>query len=134
MRKLIEIIKENEGLKLTPYRDTKGLLTIGYGHNLDDKPISKSAAEFILNDDISDAAQDLFNHYPDYAALSEPRQCALIDMTFNMGINKVKTFYKMHQAIKEYDFKRAAFEILDSKYHLDVGNRAKTNAVMMRDG
>ncbi len=134
MRKLIEIIKENEGLRLTPYRDTKGRLTIGYGHNLDDKPISESVAEFILNEDISDAAHDLFSHYPAYTALSEPRQYALIDMTFNMGINKVKKFYKMHQAIKEYDFKRAAFEILDSKYHVDVGNRAKINAGMMRDG
>jgi len=134
IKALTDLIKKNEGLRLSPYRDTKGKLTIGYGHNLDDKPISQDVAHKMLLDDITDAEYSLFNKYPRYTKLSEPRQRALLDMTFNMGIGKVKKFYKMHAAINDADFKRAAFEILNSKYLLDVGDRARHNANLMREG
>jgi lysozyme len=54
----------DEGLRLKPYRDTVGHLTIGIGHNLDAKPISNRAADVILEDDIADVLKDLDRAIP----------------------------------------------------------------------
>ena len=43
-----------EGLRLKPYVDTAGKLSIGVGRNLDDKGISKTEADFLLADDLND--------------------------------------------------------------------------------
>ena len=34
---IFDQLKRDEGLRLTPYQDSVGKLTIGYGRNLDDK-------------------------------------------------------------------------------------------------
>src|SRR5271166_5505449 len=36
---LIDALKRDEGLRLTPYKDTRGFTTIYYGHNLDANPL-----------------------------------------------------------------------------------------------
>ena len=38
--KLIERVKKHEGFETKPYKDTVGKLTIGYGRNLEDNPLS----------------------------------------------------------------------------------------------
>ena len=43
-------LRRNEGFRDTLYDDTKGVPTVGYGHNLR-VPISNDAAELILSDD-----------------------------------------------------------------------------------
>ena len=46
--KLAARIRKNEGLAHQPYRCSAGALTIGYGHNLDARGISKEVAELLL--------------------------------------------------------------------------------------
>ena len=53
MESMIGMLKRHEGLRLKPYQDTIGKLTIGYGRNLDDRGISKEEAEYLLRNDIS---------------------------------------------------------------------------------
>ena len=45
MNSVIEQLKLDEGVKLKPYRDTAGKLTIGVGRNLDDAGISPTEAD-----------------------------------------------------------------------------------------
>ena len=66
------------------------------------------------------------------ANISSVRQAVLVDMTFNMG--STNKFPKMEAAINKQDWDTAANEIMDSEYAGDVGDRAKRNACIMRDG
>ena len=45
-------LERHEGLRLKPYRDTVGKLTVGYGRNLEDVGISRDEADFMLDNDI----------------------------------------------------------------------------------
>ena len=46
-------------MRLTPYRDTVGKLTIGVGRNLDDVGITDAEARFLLENDIARTVADL---------------------------------------------------------------------------
>ena len=50
--KLAEQLKKHEGIKLKPYTDTVGKLTLGIGRNLEDKGITEQEALFMLNNDV----------------------------------------------------------------------------------
>lgn len=52
-------LKLDEGLRLKPYRDTVGKLTIGIGRNLDDVGISEAEAEYLLSNDLDRTISDL---------------------------------------------------------------------------
>ena len=114
---LIKQIKEHEGLVLKPYKCTANKLTIGYGHNLEDNGLSKTACEFILLEDIDEAKKNLYAVFTRkfYESLNDKQKIALIDMMFNLGLSKFLTFKKFILAVKNKDFIKASAEIINSK-------------------
>ena len=144
---LRERLIQEEGLKLFPYKDTRGILTIGVGHNLEADPdmmmhLSKYQAEgiteqfamSILDADILTAKKSLYVHLPWAANLDDERREILVDMTFNMGIGKLLKFEKMLYALKNDRYGDAASEMLDSAWAREVGNRATILASIMESG
>ncbi len=121
-----EFIKKNEGLRLQPYKDSKGILTIGYGHNLN-KGISLKIAEAIFEEDFEEALLVLENvlkeHNIKIENLPDEVVKALLDMAFNLGY-KLGDFKKMLNCIKEEDWAGALIEAMDSKWAKQVKNRA----------
>jgi len=130
MNQLIERIKRHEGLRLNPYKDTVGKLTIGYGRNLDDNGITQEEAEIMLIHDILIAANSA-SQFPWYRKLDTDRQGVIIEMIFNMGLPRVLGFKKMIKALSEDDYKEAAIQMMDSLWAHQVGNRAKTLSNIM---
>jgi lysozyme len=122
---LIDQLKRDEGLRLNVYRDTEGLLTIGYGHCLDRKGISKTVAEEMLKDDIADATLITRVRFPWVMTLSEPRQAAFVNLVFNLGGVGLAQFKKFLAAAQAGDWEKARIELLDSKYATQVGDRAR---------
>lgn len=114
---LIKQIKEHEGLVLKPYKCTANKLTIGYGHNLEDNGLSKTACEFILFEDIDEAKKNLYAVFTRkfFENLSNNQKIALIDMMFNLGLSRFLTFKKFILAVKNKDFIKASAEIINSK-------------------
>jgi lysozyme len=132
MTDLERLIIRHEGLKLKPYIDTVGKWTIGVGHNLSDKPLSKDAVLFILADDIHDAVQDAKSCCSVYDELSAVRQMVLVDMAFNLGKARLMAFVRFWNAIHKSDWDEAGEQMLDSKWAIQVGSRAIELALMMR--
>lgn len=130
---LIEDLLRDEGLKLKPYKDSKGILSIGVGRNLEADGINQEEAYFLLKTDIDECIQSLSN-YPIIKRLSEPRQRVLIEMAFNLGIVGLMRFHKMWAAIQEGNWDKAADEMLDSKWAKEVGQRAVRLEIAMRLG
>lgn len=133
IHKLIDSLKRHEGLRLKPYPDTVGKLTIGYGRNLTDVGISESEAEILLQNDIH-AAQLAAGSLQIYPYLDEVRQRVLVEMVFNLGLRGVLTFKRMFAALDKGDFVAASVEMIDSNWADQVGLRAMRLAQMMRTG
>lgn len=134
MKKLIEQLKRHEGFRGTPYKDTVGKLTIGYGRNLDDRGITPKEAEKLLKNDISSSKSALFHKIPWVMRLDEVRQEALINMTYNMGIYGLMGFKNMLTALQYGDYNRVYKEALNSKWAKQVGKRAEEIALQLKTG
>jgi len=132
MTDLQAMLMAQEGLRLKPYTDSVGKLTIGVGRNLDDKGISKDEASMLLNADIADAIDDVQHLFSCYDELSEPRKMVLVSMAFNMGRERLGKFTRFIGAVHRSDWEDAADEMLDSTWAKQVGPRAVTLSRMMR--
>ena len=82
------MLLRHEGLKLKPYQDTVGKVTVGVGRNLDDVGISREEAMFMLDNDIKKAKLGLAHMFPWYLSLDDVRQAVMVDMTFNEWLEK----------------------------------------------
>ncbi len=131
---LLKQIMNDEGLRLEPYKDTVGKLTIGYGRNLDDVGISEAEAEYLLRSDLRRTINNLDSKLSWWRNLTRNRQCAIANMCFNLGVGGLLTFEKMLEALKEKDYPLAADEALDSLWAKQVGDRAKRIADLIRHG
>ena len=129
-----DVLKRDEGLRLKPYRDTVGKLTIGYGRNLDDNGISKYEAEAMLRNDVADVYAECRREFPWFAALDEAREAVVVSMVFNLGMTKFRGFHNTIAAIARADYEDAASRMLQSKWATQVGNRAIRLAQAMRTG
>lgn len=131
---LKSLIIKHEGLKLKPYRDTEGKLTIGVGRNLDDCGITEDEALTLLENDLERAKALAWSAFPWMGKLSYARCQVIISMVFNMGLDGLKTFHKMLTAAQWGNYEEAANEMLASKWAGQVGDRAIELARMMREG
>jgi len=128
---LEQMIERHEGCRFLPYIDSVGVQTIGIGHNLH-KALSRAAVEQIFKDDITDARNDCLHAFPWFADLSEKRQWAMIDLCFNMGVNRLMTFKNFLLAMSLGDYDTAAGHLLDSLYAKQVKGRAREIADLIR--
>ena len=131
---LKEQLLRHEGLRLKPYKDSVGKLTIGIGRNLDDRGISHATAEQMLEEDIDLVLSQLEDKLPFFKGLDVVRQRVLADMCFNLGINGLLGFHNTLSFIEEGRYDAAATNMLLSKWAKQVGPRAHTLARMMREG
>lgn len=131
-----EMIKTHEGCRLKPYVDTVGVLTIGYGRNLQHNGITKEEADFLFNRDYLDAKADALifvgpEHWP---KLNEPRQAVLIDMAFNLGATRLGEFKGFRKALQEERWQGAGMHMRSSLWFVQVKKRALRLLKMMETG
>ncbi len=132
--KLAEQLKQHEGLRLKPYTDTVGKLTLGIGRNLEDKGITEQEALFMLNNDVDYFYSQLNKNLTWFKSLDDARQNVLVNMAFNLGIRGLLTF-KMTLSLIEYgDYNNAATEMLNSVWAYQVGQRAIELSKQMATG
>ena len=124
----------DEGLKLKPYRCTAGKLTIGVGRNLDDVGITRDEAMVMLWNDIARVKADATHAFPWFARLDPVRQDVVLNMIFNLGINRFSQFHQTIKCIEAFDYAGAADRMLQSLWAKQVGQRAVRLSNQMRNG
>lgn len=130
---LKELLIRHEGLKLRPYKDKLGYLTIGVGRCLDTNGISREEALILLDNDIANIYKRILQFYGGwFYQLSSVRQDVIISMIFNLGFSGFSRFVGMIDSLKQKDFNAAADEMLQSIWASQVGRRAQELAIMMR--
>jgi len=140
------LIKRHEGLRLKPYRDTGGVWTVGYGHNLEatgepiPDQISEREAEDLLERDLAKATLNCEFFIRGYDALDPVRKAVLVDMCFNMGLGSAESgkgllsFRNTLALLAEGQYERAAENMLVSRWAEQVGDRAVEDARMISTG
>lgn len=124
--KLIEQLILHEGSgpvkngRFMPYKDSKGILSIGYGRNLEANGIRDTEALQFLNNDLDDAIHRCFAELPWYRNLDTVRQSVVAELVFNMGMKTFGQFVNTMAAIEHRDFVAAARGLRQSKWYQDV--------------
>jgi lysozyme len=120
------------------YIDTEGRITVGVGRNLSDKGLSTVEIEFLLANDVKEVTAELESKLPYFQALDPVRQAVLVNMCFNLGFAGLGKFADMLAAVAQGDWRKAAAEMLRSKWADQVGKepgqRADRLAYQMREG
>ena len=123
------------------YKCPKGFWTIGYGHNLDAKGLTRAQAERLLDDDLDETIRELGAALPWVADLDPVRQAVLVMMAYQMGVGSAvnKTglcgFTQFLEAMQAGDYNTASVQGLESKWaSLDSPKRALRLMEMVRSG
>lgn len=140
LEKTRQLIELHEGRERNMYKDSRGIWTIGIGHNIQERGLSDAAIDFIFHEDIADVVDDCQTfHWFDN--LDEVRQAAVIDMVFNMGLSVFRGFRRTIAYLENGEYDLAGSEILrgsrpdgKSHYYAQVGQRAVTISRMLKTG
>jgi len=131
---LVARLRVEEGVKTSAYRDSRGILTIGVGFNIDGDHgggLDDTEIDFILAHRIALVA-DAAQRYPWFDGLSKERQMVVLDMMYNLGPEKFSLFHGTHHAIATGAWDQAALNMLNSLWARQVGKRADRLARIMR--
>lgn len=123
IERLKKDLEKFEGKRHKLYRDQKGIMTIGVGRNLEDNPLTNFEIDFLLTNDIKKSCSIASKFFPNIFFLNEIRQEILVNMAFQLG-NKIFEFKKMKKALDEKDFKKAAAEMMNSRWARQTPSRA----------
>jgi lysozyme len=129
---LRQLLIRHEAVRLKPYLDTAGKITIGCGRNLDDLGISADEAMALLENDMHRVRVEASKAFPWFGALSPCRQDVVLSMLFNLGMGRFREFRAMLAALQKGQWNRAADEMLASRWASQVKGRAVELATMMR--
>lgn len=137
----------DEGKRSKAYKDSRGIFTIGIGHNIQADPtlladlghlidpgISDERINALFMHDLAEVTHELDLHLPWWRQLDDIRQDVLANMTFNMGIATLLEFTNTLAAIRRGDFEDAARRMLQSRWASQVHSRATRLAEQMRTG
>lgn len=125
----------DEGFRRFPYLDSRKILTVGIGHNLDANGLSDTVINHIFEEDLDGAVRGCERAFPDFARFSIQRQLALTSMCFQLGYGGLLGFRKTIALIREGRFDEAAIEAANSKWaKVDSPKRAAKVIKMLKDG
>lgn len=133
---LAEMLIRHEAERFYPYKDSVGKLTIGVGHNLDDRGISKNVSRFMLREDMDLAIDDAIRWLGEdvYYTINDARRIVICNMSFQLGYTRLSEFKKFREALRNFDYMEAARQMEDSKWYHQVKRRAAELIQIMRDG
>jgi Phage-related lysozyme (muraminidase) len=116
----LEVIKRNEGLVLTAYRDVAGIWTIGYGHTpaSPGQSIDEAEAGRLLVNDLNFASA-IVTDATGEVHTTDNQFSAMVSLAFNIGIGgfRQSSVVRHHQA-GDYQAAADAF-LLWNKAHID---------------
>lgn len=142
LERLQKQLEVEEGLRNLAYKDSKGIWTIGIGHNLETRPIPDAAIKLIFEEDIDTVVKLLDKYLPWWRKLDGVRQNALINLGFNLGVGpsdedkdgKLLTFKNTLKAFESGDYPAAATGLRNSLWFKQVGKRGVRVSKMVECG
>ena len=134
------MIKQHEGVRNKPYKDSLGLWTVGVGHLIGDgHSLPGNWNKSFTDEEVNSLfEEDYFKHkkaaekIPGFSKLKSQGQGALTDLTFNMGPSWYTKWPNFTKQLEQGDTAGAADNLLNSTYAKQVGKRAQDNAGLLK--
>lgn len=134
-------IKSHEGIIMEVYSDSLGLKTLGIGHLLTDKDNFEEGVTYpmevinkLFEEDYNIAFNDAHDLLEDKDIPYDPMvESVLIEMAFQLGLPRLKKFIKFIQGLQEEDYKKAADEMIDSRWAKQTPARAYELSTLIRN-
>ena len=131
-------IKKHEGFVAKVYLDSLGKATIGYGHLLTEDDdfeegiiYDKDILEELFDKDFDKAKQGM-EELVGTLDIAMAAKGIIIEMVFQLGKTGVSKFKNMFAALNEYDYTRAAEEMLNSAWYRQTPSRCEELSNLMR--
>lgn len=135
---LIESIKVNEGFRANIYQCTAGVDTVGYGFNVNYleedelalnkgvvEPMTPEVAHKILELKLEKLKVALIREFSWVEQKPVIVQEALLEMAYQLGIPKMKSFSQTLTYIKEDNYQQAAINLRKSKWAKQTPKRVE---------
>lgn len=134
-------LRRDEGVRYEPYLDTVGIKTVGVGHNLKAVPLpagwayplTDAQVNELLAADLKVVFDGLDARIPWWRNLAYPRQRALTNMAFQLGITGLMGFSNTLAAIQQGRYNAAASGMRASKWATQAPKRAERMIALMLD-
>ena len=133
MNGLLASIKKHEGFRDRVYDDSLGIPTIGYGFAIKDLVLDEDIAEMILRrklDSLIDRVDKRFSFVKD---MPQEGQDVIYEMCYQLGVTGVSKFKKTLAYLANSEYRMAASEMLDSKWHRQTPNRSQKLSDIIRE-
>lgn len=114
--------------------ERQGKLTIGHGRNIEDKGVSAMEARTLLDADMAEAIDDLNRAMPWWEKLNPVRRRALANMSFNLGLGRLRGFTRALAAMRRGEWASVGMELRHSLWYSQVKGRGERIARMMETG
>ena len=142
---LFNELTQDEGVRPYLYNDLTGKrleilpgggkATIGIGRNLSDVPLSEKIIKQIFLEDVERATADAIELVPGLKKLSQNRQAAIINLSFNLGYVRLKRFKDTLSAINSGNWTAAAQGLQNSLWAKQVQKSRSTRIIkQVREG
>ena len=122
-------IKKNEGFRSASYLDSLGFATIGYGHLIKPnekyllvKKIEKRSLLNIFNQDFKKSIKSYEKSYGK-KKYNQNTKDVLIEMIFQLGIEKQRKFIKMNKYLEKKQLFMASLEMKNSLWYAQTPKR-----------
>lgn len=152
-----DMLRVDEGLKLTVYPDTLGYWTVGIGHlltKIKDKAkaiqildtlvgrktngvITEKEARQIFANDVAAVKKQIKNSSilaPIYDKVSDTRKLAIINMVFQLGLAGAEGFKNSLTLISNAQYTQAGKNMRASKWYSQTPNRAERVIKVLTSG
>jgi len=126
-------MERDEGRKNRLYKDSEGIESIGIGRNMR-RPLSEDEIDYLYRNDYLNHKKEMIKAFPWVLKLDDARFAALLNMFFNLGVDKFSEFKNMLRSAEAHQWSDAAMHALDSKWAAQVGERSKRVARQLETG
>lgn len=131
---LVDMLRRDEGYVRLPERDTRGNLFIGYGFDIQTVGLSEIESYLVLTYRASETKTTLIKTLPWTGSLDAPRQDALANMAYNLGIAELCKFTTFLALCAQGKWELAADDLASTAWYDEVGARAHRLSVQLRTG
>lgn len=135
IEQLRETLTIDEGKVNEIYEDHLGYATFGIGHLVLESdpeygqavgtPVSEERTIECFDQDVQSVLSDCKKLHEGWDDYPEEAKQVIANMMFNMGLTRLSKFRKHNAALQCGDWKEAAVEGRDSRWHKQVTNRAE---------
>ena len=125
---VLSTIQAEEGFRGDPYQDTEGAWTVGYGTKL---PLTEAEATYLARERLQGKQDALVSALPWTVGHPMTTREALLNMSYQLGVNGLDGFTDMLSALQAGDCDAAKAAALDSEWARQTPARAASVAARL---